>query len=210
MSHVQIDIRAEVRARRLLTSLLILFALMLSIAQAIQRRILTEGFVPSAFAASAVPSLGAGLAETTNADFDRLTSTLRFATPSTIRRSIPARGGLLSGGLPSGLAGGDPTVAGLSPAGDINQPVAFAANDPVGTASPSSASGRGAGSGNPSSSNPLGSANPAALGGGGGAILPSAAIVPEPATWLMMVMGVFGLGVLLRRMSNRAVGSALV
>ncbi|WP_298196288.1 PEP-CTERM sorting domain-containing protein [Novosphingobium sp.] len=204
MTTPEIDIRAEARSSRWLSVLLILVTTMLSIGLAIQRTMLTDGFVPSAFAASAVPSLGAGLAGNNTSVSSGLTSPFRFTAPASIRRSIPGRGGLLSGGLPPGITETDPTVAALTPAADGGAPGVLAAGGPVGLAGSPSPGGSGASSGgNTGGTGPLGGLTPGTLGGGGGAILPSAAVVPEPATWLMLFLGVFVLAWRLRGASGR-------
>lgn len=205
MSHV-VSLEQETRSSRLLMGGLLLCALVMSFAVAIQRDLLGFLVPQTAFAASVVPgsvrSATAGLqgaiAGSTAAQ------AFRFATPSTIRRSIPAARGLTGSVLPTAQVGTDQTGIALTDPGAPGLP---GMGDEGGLLAPASAggssgsSGSGGGTGSPGGLMPIVGSGFGTEGGGGGAIL---AAVPEPATWLTMIVGLFAVAWQLRRKAMAA------
>lgn len=142
----------------------------------------------------------------------------RPARPRGAQRLIPARGQAGSGPL----SGSNPAAGGAGAAGS---PAALAdgGNAPVaGLGQPGAGGGPGGGGGGRgfpgfgSGSSPIGGFLVTPPGGGGtddtpggggdGGVVPA---VPEPASWLLMIIGVGALGIALRRQNSRSRQEAL-
>lgn len=199
-----VNISAETRSRRVLMGLLAICAVIFSLGLAIQRNVLLFDGAPSAFAAGVMPGAAGplvgsftgrpGMASAASRAF-------RFAAPSTIRRSIPA-GRTLGGILPVGENADAATRAALAPDGGAEPAIPGLDGGAGGLGPAGSPAGSSGGTDPNTGMNPLPGADTGTQGGGGGTILTPIILVPgavpEPATWLTMILGVMAIALRLR------------
>ena len=179
-----------------------MLALVVSLAPRNERALFVTGGrpAPTAFAAIAPPPVAFNGLFDDSGPFRR--TNFRIGTPR--RGAGPGVAG------PDGFTPADPagvTPGGGSPVGVGSPPVQLASLDPGGpgiTGAPLAGSGPVTSGPGAASAGPASGGTPG--GGGAGPGTPTTPVtpvgpVPEPAAWVMMIVGFFGLGAMLRRRS---------
>ncbi len=149
--------------------------------------------------------------------------TRRGSNPRIARRNIPPQQsspgpGTVIGPGPSGPPQNSPTGPGTLPpvGGGISNPIGGGDLPPPGLGAPGSfglgptpltlipVAGDGGGGGGGDPGDPGNPGNPGDGGSGGGGGDPIVPAIPEPSSWLMMIMAVFALGLMLRHQARLA------